>query len=311
MAPIEAASAAARPAAWSQRRPGQASAAESAAASQADGSASTGKKAAPSRARQGPSAARAVTARKRSASSAVGGQRRGQPRHRRRARLALPLGGGRPPAERRPEQQADPGPHLAQLVARHVEERQGAAGGAEQQQQAGRGQPGRAAEQLHGEGERGAEHGWPGERWTDPIGRGDGALTWPAMSENRQHGRAPIELKVDYRKLNSFFADYTKNISKGGTYIKTKKSLPNGTLFIFRLSIPGRTSAFELNGEVVRSATSGEEPGMGIRFLWGNELERIEFERVVEQLMEQSLGRELTGNLLRHAHSGKSSGEPH
>ena len=35
------------------------------------------------------------------------------------------------------------------------------------------------------------------------------------MPENREHGRAPIELKVDYKKLNSFFADYTRNISKG------------------------------------------------------------------------------------------------
>jgi len=122
------------------------------------------------------------------------------------------------------------------------------------------------------------------------------------MIENRRHGRSPIELKVDYRKLNSFFADYTKNISKGGTFIKTRKSLPNGTRFIFRLSVPGREAPFELNGEVVRGAAQGEEPGMGIRFAWGDELERIEFERAVEQLMERSLGAELTGNLLRHAH---------
>jgi type IV pilus assembly protein PilZ len=122
------------------------------------------------------------------------------------------------------------------------------------------------------------------------------------MPENRQHGRAPIELKVDYRKLNSFFADYTKNISKGGTYIKTRKSLPIGTRFIFRLAVPDRAPPFELNGEVVRFATGEEEPGMGIRFVWGDELERIEFERTVEQLMERSLGPELAGNLLRHAH---------
>jgi len=122
------------------------------------------------------------------------------------------------------------------------------------------------------------------------------------MPENRQHGRAPIELKVDYRKLNSFFADYTKNISKGGTYIKTRKSLPIGTRFIFRLAVPDRASPFELNGEVVRFAAGDEEPGMGIRFVWGDELERIEFERTVEQLMERSLGAELAGNLLRHVH---------
>src|SRR5512144_2935283 len=65
-------------------------------------------------------------------------------------------------------------------------------------------------------------------------------------AEHRQHARAPIELKVDYKKLNSFFADYTKNISKGGTFIKTRKTLPVGTRFLFRLAIPGRASAFAL-----------------------------------------------------------------
>jgi type IV pilus assembly protein PilZ len=129
------------------------------------------------------------------------------------------------------------------------------------------------------------------------------------MSENREHGRAPIDLKVDYRKLNSFFADYTKNISKGGTSIKTRKTLPNGTLFNFKLSVPGRDTPFELSGEVVRAAATGEEPGMGIRFIWANELERIQFERVVEQLMEQSLGRELTSNLLHHAHGPRRDGD--
>jgi type IV pilus assembly protein PilZ len=127
------------------------------------------------------------------------------------------------------------------------------------------------------------------------------------MQEHRQHGRAPIELKVDYKKLNSFFADYTKNISKGGTFIKSRKTLPIGTRFVFKLSVPTRPSPFELNGEVVRVALTGEEPGMGIRFVWGDELERIEFERVVEKLMAQSLGSELTGQLLRHVHEQDGS----
>ena len=69
--------------------------------------------------------------------------------------------------------------------------------------------------------------------------------------EGRTHTRAPIELKVDYKKLNSFFADYTKNISKGGTFIKTKKPLPIGTRFLFKLTVPQRNDPFELLGEVV------------------------------------------------------------
>ncbi len=119
------------------------------------------------------------------------------------------------------------------------------------------------------------------------------------MPEQREHGRAPIELKVDYKKLNSFFADYTKNISKGGTFIKTRTTLPVGTRFLFRLTVPGRERPFELNGEVVHASATGDEPGMGIRFVWAQDRERIEFEAVVEALMADSLGPLVTNRLLR------------
>ena len=116
--------------------------------------------------------------------------------------------------------------------------------------------------------------------------------------EGRLAARAPIELKVDYKKLNSFFADYTKNISKGGTFIKTTKPLPIGTRFLFKLTVPQREAPFELLGEVVWSQTEGEEVGMGIRFIYANDHQRGDFEGVVEELMAQSLGSELTGKLL-------------
>ncbi len=119
------------------------------------------------------------------------------------------------------------------------------------------------------------------------------------MSEdNRQSGRAPIELKVDYKKLNSFFADYTKNISKGGTFIKTGKPLPIGTTFLFRLSVPSRSEPFELTGEVVWSKTEGDESGMGIRFVFQLEAQRTDFEGTVEKLMISSLGVDLASRLL-------------
>lgn len=116
--------------------------------------------------------------------------------------------------------------------------------------------------------------------------------------EARREPRAPIELKVDYKKLNSFFADYTKNISKGGTFIKTKKPLPIGTQFLFKLTVPQRGDPFELLGEVVWSQNDGEEPGMGIRFIYTDDSQRSDFEGVVETLMSSSLGPELTGKLL-------------
>jgi type IV pilus assembly protein PilZ len=121
------------------------------------------------------------------------------------------------------------------------------------------------------------------------------------MTENREHARAPIELKVDYKKLNSFFADYTRNISKGGTFIKTRKALPVGTRFLFRLTVPGRPAPFELAGEVIHATSSGDEPGMGIRFVWADLRDRGAFEATVESLMSESLGPQLARKLLRKA----------
>ena len=40
--------------------------------------------------------------------------------------------------------------------------------------------------------------------------------------ERRAEVRRPIELKVEYKRLNTFFADYTKNISRGGTFITSR-----------------------------------------------------------------------------------------
>src|SRR6185312_9659980 len=57
-------------------------------------------------------------------------------------------------------------------------------------------------------------------------------------SDRRTNDRHAIELKVEYKRLNTFFADYTKNISKGGTFIRTDKPLSIGTEFLFKLFVP-------------------------------------------------------------------------
>ena len=47
-------------------------------------------------------------------------------------------------------------------------------------------------------------------------------LVAPQDSDDRRGDpRQPIELKVEYKRLNAFFADYTKNISRGVTFIQT------------------------------------------------------------------------------------------
>ena len=62
---------------------------------------------------------------------------------------------------------------------------------------------------------------------------GDAPCADEAGDDRRIAERGPIALRVDYKRLNSFFADYTKNISRGGTFIRTDRPLQLGTEFVF------------------------------------------------------------------------------
>jgi type IV pilus assembly protein PilZ len=122
-------------------------------------------------------------------------------------------------------------------------------------------------------------------------------------AENRNSYRAPIRLRVDYERMNTFFADYTKNISKGGTFIKTNRPLPLGTRFVFSMSVPALAEPVQLTGEVAWVMTAAEaqppdEPGMGIRFVFSDDGARASFESLVERMMVESFGRDVTDKLL-------------
>jgi type IV pilus assembly protein PilZ len=125
-----------------------------------------------------------------------------------------------------------------------------------------------------------------------------------ARSDNfRDSPRHAVQLRVDYKRMNTFFADYAKNISKGGTFIRTNKPLDVGTEFVFVLSIPEQPEQLELHGEVMWTvrgdeAEDGRPAGMGIRFRFEDDSERQTLERFVERLMEEKLGRRVTAKLL-------------
>jgi len=123
--------------------------------------------------------------------------------------------------------------------------------------------------------------------------------------DQRRNPRAPLRLRIDYERMNAFFADYTKNISKGGTFIKTTRPEEVGTRCQFLLSLPARSEPLLMEGEVVwalsveQARQSGAEPGMGVRFVFADDAGRRRFERVVERMMEESLGPTIARRLLR------------
>ena len=122
-------------------------------------------------------------------------------------------------------------------------------------------------------------------------------------SDRRGAARHAITLRVDYKRMNTFFADYAKNISKGGTFIRTSKPLGIGTEFVFVLSIPEQAHHLQLRGQVVwtveEARSTAEHPaGMGIRFRFSEPAEKKALEDFVEQLMADKLGGHVTARLL-------------
>jgi type IV pilus assembly protein PilZ len=121
--------------------------------------------------------------------------------------------------------------------------------------------------------------------------------------DDRRNARpGPIELKVEYKRLNTFFADYSKNIARGGTFIGTEKPLPIGTDFVFVLSVPSLAEPVPLRGKVIwttqaADATKANPCGMGIEFQYAAG-EREKKEAALERLMTRELGEHLVEKLL-------------
>jgi type IV pilus assembly protein PilZ len=136
-----------------------------------------------------------------------------------------------------------------------------------------------------------------------PATAGDASNSPPRAEDNRDSLRHAVQLRVDYKRMNTFFADYAKNISKGGTFIRTSKPLDVGTEFVFVLSIPEQANQLELRGEVIWTvvgdqATDDRPAGMGIRFRFEDDGERQALENFVEALMAEKLGSRVAAKLL-------------
>jgi type IV pilus assembly protein PilZ len=107
------------------------------------------------------------------------------------------------------------------------------------------------------------------------------------VSDNRRKGgdRLPVEVKVDYRTVGSFITDYTKNISRGGVFIRTSLPLEVGERIRLRITLPDGDAPFALDGVVKWTSTLRDRekhpPGMGVEFTNFTEEVRLQLERLV------------------------------
>ena len=111
--------------------------------------------------------------------------------------------------------------------------------------------------------------------------------------------RAPIEIKVEYKRMNSFVSDFTKDIGRDGLFVRSEEPLAVGTECYFTLEIPRLPDPITLAGVVKRVVPSGgeEEAGMGIGFKFKDEQERSALATVVDNLMVEHLGEALFNRL--------------
>jgi type IV pilus assembly protein PilZ len=113
-----------------------------------------------------------------------------------------------------------------------------------------------------------------------------------------------IPLHVDYPRQNALFADYLKNISRGGTFIPTERPLPTGTRLAFTLNAPGLQTGLHIGGKVTtvthtEDASRANPAGMGIELVYASREEQEAFHSRMEALMTDAFGARLTAQLLR------------
>lgn len=96
--------------------------------------------------------------------------------------------------------------------------------------------------------------------------------------EKRRHARADVTLLVEYDGVDDLLGDYTDNLSHGGTFVATTRTLASGSPVRLALSLPGLLAPIHVDGVVrwTRAADDGEgEAGVGIEFQDGEGRERL------------------------------------
>ncbi|MFO0683176.1 MAG: TIGR02266 family protein [Sandaracinus sp.] len=97
------------------------------------------------------------------------------------------------------------------------------------------------------------------------------------MTDTRKDKRAPISLKVRFKSatVDEFIEQYSKDISKGGIFIKSNKNsppMPIGTLLKFEFQLKDESKLIQGVGRVVwkrelEGSSENDPAGMGIKFI--------------------------------------------
>jgi len=88
--------------------------------------------------------------------------------------------------------------------------------------------------------------------------------------DERTEERFYATLKVSYSSYNEFITEYTRDVSKGGIFIKTKRRHKINEIVDLSLDVAGLVKPLKIKGEVVHIEIQNvpeEEAGIGVKFL--------------------------------------------
>jgi uncharacterized protein (TIGR02266 family) len=102
--------------------------------------------------------------------------------------------------------------------------------------------------------------------------------------EKRRDPRVPLVLRVEYPATPEGLRDATENLSAGGLFIRTDRSLAPGERVPLQIGFPGLLDAFEVEVEVVRRRAAGPEghAGVAVKIPLDRIDDRHKFARLVE-----------------------------
>jgi type IV pilus assembly protein PilZ len=107
------------------------------------------------------------------------------------------------------------------------------------------------------------------------------------IEKRRQGPRFDARIKVGFKSDKAFLWEYSKDISKGGIFIKTANPMRLNSRVQLRLSLPGRSKEIYVVGEViyiVKEDETGRTPGMGLQFVDFDKEAMNEIEEYLEEL---------------------------
>lgn len=88
------------------------------------------------------------------------------------------------------------------------------------------------------------------------------------VEEHRASQRVAVAVEIDLASDSQFFSGLSGDISEGGLFLSTYRSLPVGSVVDLEFSLPGSEAPLRARGEVrwLREHATGQPRGVGIAF---------------------------------------------